>query len=173
MSEPFIGMIAAFAGNFAPKGWALCNGQILSIAQNTALFSILGTTYGGNGIQTFALPNLAGRTIIAPSSTFALGETAGSPTVTILTQNLPAHNHSVNAQAANGSLASPSNALLAQMGAGRDAAQFYSSAPASSPATMNAGMIGNTGGGQPLSVQNPYLVISYIIALVGVFPSRN
>ena len=173
MAEPFIGMIVAFAGNFAPRGWLFCQGQFLSIASNTALFSIIGTYYGGNGTSNFQLPNLQGQTIIAPSSTFVIGESAGSANVTLLTQNLPAHSHNVNAQAGNGSLGDPANALLAQIGTGKNATPFYSSAPASSPVTMNAGMIANTGGNIPISVQNPYLVLNYIIAVQGVFPSRN
>jgi len=177
MSTPFLGMIVPFAGNFAPRGWFLCQGQLLPISQYQALFAILGTTYGGNGTQNFALPNLQGRTIVGQGTSqgvpFVLGQSAGSANVTLLTQNLPAHSHNVNAQAGNGSLGDPANALLAQIGTGKNATPFYSSAPASSPVTMNPGMIANTGGNIPISVQNPYLVINYIIAYEGIFPTRN
>lgn len=178
MTEPYIGEIRAFAGNFAPVGWALCNGQLLSISQNAALFSIIGTYYGGNGVSNFALPDLQGRMLIHQGTgpglpPFVIGQMGGSENATLLQSNLPAHSHSVTADAEAGNVGSPANALIAQNGAGRSAiAQFTNTTP-TAPVTMAPNMIGVTGGSQPFSVQNPYVCITYIIALNGVFPSRG
>ena len=172
MAEPFIGQIIQFGGNFAIRGYALCNGQILSIAQNTALFSILGTTYGGDGQQTFGLPDLRGRVAIhfgqGPGlSDYQLGQRAGTENTTLVAGNLPAHNHPVyaNAGAAGGSR--PAGTVLANSGG----ASIYAAAPDGTQ--MNAGMIGNTGSSQPISILQPYLAINFLIALEGIFPSRN
>jgi len=171
--DPFLGMIAIVPYNFAPFGWALCNGQILSIAQNTALFSLLGTFYGGDGIQTFALPNLQGRVPVHMGSSsqgeFVLGEAGGSDTATLTISQLPAHSHPVNATSNKGNKAGPAGSLPAADAAGLTAE--YSSGAANT--TMSAGMIAPTGSGQPFSVQNPFLVLTYIIALQGTYPSRN
>lgn len=162
MGEPFIGEIRAASWNLAPRGWAFCNGQLLSIAQNQALFSILGTTYGGDGVTTFALPNLQGRVPIEVGNGIVLGESAGSTNVTLTTQQIPAHTHQLFASAAAGS-EDPENK-------GPAGAKAY--APATAPAAMGTS-IGPTGGNQPHDNMQPYLTINFIIALVGIYPSRN
>ena len=169
-----IGEIRLFAGNFAPRNWAFCNGQLLSISQNTALFSILGTTYGGDGRVTFALPDLRSRVPIHPGqgpglSNYVLGQTGGVETVTLTQNQLPSHTHSVNAVANGGNQANPTGNLPAVESTGTS--QNYSNAAATGP--MSAGMIGNTGGNQPFSVVQPHQCLNYIIALYGIFPSRN
>jgi microcystin-dependent protein len=180
MSEPFLGEIRMFGGNFAPRGWAFCNGQLLPISSNTALFSLLGTTYGGDGRTTFALPDLRGRVPMhwgqGPGlSSRSLGESSGSESVTLTSSQMPAHTHSavatVNASArSDGS--SPSGAVPADGGGNN----IYSSAPDGST-TMNGGMvstqIGAAGGSQPHANLQPFLCVSFIIALQGIFPSRN
>jgi microcystin-dependent protein len=174
MATPILGEIRMFGGNFAPRNWAFCNGQLLPIAQNTALFSLLGTTYGGNGINTFALPDLRGR---VPNhfgqgpglSNYTQGQVGGTETVTLLQGNLPAHSHPVNAVTAGGNQASPAANLPAIESTGTSL-NFSSSA---ANATMNAATIGNTGQNLPLPVIQPYLTINFIIALQGIFPSRN
>lgn len=176
MSTPLIGEIKMFAGNFAPKGWALCNGQILAIAQNTALFSILGTTYGGNGTSTFALPDLRSRVPIhagqgAGLSNYVLGEMTGLESVTLLINELPAHTHTVNAVASGGNQASPAGGSLAIESTGTSLDYANSNTTPTSP--MNAAMIGPTGSSLPHNNIQPVLCVNYIIALLGVFPSRN
>ena len=176
MATPFIGQITMFAGNFAPRNYAFCNGQILSIAQNTALFSILGTTYGGNGQTTFALPDLRGRVPIQPGqgpglSNYSLGQQAGTETTTLLVNNLPAHNHpaTVTSNASSGSASDtvPTGNFLA-------ADNQYKN---TSNTTLNASAVtvtvGPSGGGQPFNNVQPYLCINFIIGLQGIFPSRN
>lgn len=163
-----------FAGNFAPKGWALCNGQLLAIAQNTALFSILGTTYGGNGTTTFGLPNLQSRVPIhagtgAGLSTYVLGQQAGVESVTLLTSQMPSHSHTVNAVASGGNQASPEGGSLAVESTGTSL--DYSNAAPTSP--MNPAMIAAIGNDQPHTNIQPYLVVNFIIALQGIFPARN
>lgn len=169
-----IGEIRLFAGNFAPRNWAFCNGQLLSIAQNTALFSILGTTYGGNGQTTFALPDLRSRVPVHPGqgpglSNYVLGQTAGVETVTLTQNQLPSHTHAVNAVANGGNQAAPTGNLPAVESTGTS--QNYSNAAATGQ--MGPNMIGNTGGNQPFTVVQPYQCLNYIIALYGIFPSRN
>lgn len=171
-NSPFIGEIRAVGFNFAPKNWAMCNGQILAIAQNQALFSILGTTYGGNGTTTFALPDLRGRTPIhfgtdPQAGTYTLGQKAGAETVTLQTNEMPAHNHLVKANAtANNEVAT--NNFPAGPPSGNN---VYG--PQSGAATMDPALVPNAGGSQPHSNLQPYLTINYIICLVGIFPSRN
>ena len=165
--EPFIGQIMLFAGNFAPRYWAFCEGQLLPIAQNAALFSILGTTYGGDGITTFALPDLRGRAPIHPGTgpglTYrTLGERGGVESTYLSIANLPSHNHGVPA-AAEGNTDDPSGNYIA--GAGINS--FSTVQNDSSQATAN------TGGGQPVNIMSPYLAMNYCIALQGIFPSRN
>ncbi len=174
MSEPFIGEIRIFAGNFAPRGWQLCQGQILPIAQNTALFSILGVTYGGNGQTTFALPDLRGRYPMQQGqgpglSPRALGEQGGTETVTLLSNQMPAHNHALvcsNAQADQGT--PEGNVLAADQGG-----TTFNFVAAPINATMNPVTIGVAGGSQPHSNMSPFLAINFIIALEGIYPSRN
>lgn len=163
MSEPFIGEVRATGFSIAPRGWALCNGQTLSIAQNQALFSILGTTYGGDGIVTFALPNLQGRVPVGVGNGVTLGESAGSATVTLLTSQIPAHTHAIQASAAAGA-EDPTNQ-------GPAGAKAYG--PATSLVAMAGAAIANAGGSQPHENMQPYLTINYIIALTGIYPSRS
>lgn len=172
-SDPYIGQIAIVGFDFAPRGWASCDGQILSIAQNTALFSLLGTTYGGDGQTTFALPDLRGRVPIhrgqGPGlSNYSLGQSGGSQTITLTTAQLPAHSHSVNAVTTDGNTSIPTGALPAGT---KTLDPEYSNL--TSNTAMSTSMIGSTGGGQPVSIIQPYLTVHYIIALQGVFPPRN
>jgi microcystin-dependent protein len=141
----------------------------MSIAQNTALFSLIGTFYGGNGIQTFALPNLQGMAPVHQGPGFVIGQTGGSDVATLTPNHLPAHTHAVNATTNKGNKAGPAGSLPAADAAGITAE--YSSAAGNT--TMNPAMIAPTGSGQPFSIQNPYLVLNYIIALAGIFPSRS
>jgi microcystin-dependent protein len=169
MATPFIGQISMFAFNFPPRSWAQCNGQLLAIAQNQALFSLLGTTYGGNGTTTFALPDLRGRTPLhwgqGPGlSNRTLGQNGGEENHTLITTEMPAHNHLMNANSGSPTASSPS---------GNFAAQNTSAYSTTSNATMNSADIGNMGGSQPHPNQSPYLVINICIALAGIFPSRN
>lgn len=171
--DPFIGEVKLFAGNFAPRGWAFCDGQLLPISQNTALFSILGTTYGGDGRTTFALPDLRGRAPIGPRhgaglSDYRLGQKGGTEHVTLTVSQMPSHNHSINAVSATGNNAAPQNNLLANT-AGLD--REYSNA--NHDVQMNPNMVGNNGGNQSHENRQPYLAINYIIALQGIFPSRS
>lgn len=174
MSEPFIGQIMMAGFNFAPRGWALCNGQLMSIAQNTALFSLLGTYYGGDGRVTFGLPNLQGRATIQQGqgpglSPYTIGEMSGEPNVSLISTEMPMHTHLPNSLSSPGSQASPVNALWAGEAAG--ITFTYATGPAN--ATMNVMAIGLAGGSQPHSNQQPYLAITFCIALEGIYPSRN
>jgi len=176
MSDPFIAEIKMFAGNFAPKNYAFCSGQILTIAQNTALFSLVGTTYGGNGTTTFGLPDLRGRGAIqqgqGPGLTqYVLGQQAGTETVTLSTAQLPQHSHTPQASSAAGNSANPSGNTWAASVGGRTPPPLYSN---TAPNTlMSANALASNGGGLPHENRQPYLVVNYIIALSGIFPSRN
>ena len=180
MTAPYLGMIQSFAFPFAPKGWALCNGQLLAIQQNQALFSLLGTTYGGNGTQNFGLPNLQSRTPLGygngTTGTYTLGEIAGVENVTLLTTQLPQHNHLLSGNTTAGSTDTPaSNTSLANgtnVGSpGPFTVQMYSSATPSGQLASQS--VGNYGSSLPHPNLMPYLVINFCIALSGVFPSRN
>jgi len=171
VSDQYLGEIRMFGFNFAPQGWAFCNGQILPISQNTALFSLLGTTYGGNGTSTFGLPNLQGRVAIHQGqglglSPYDLGQVGGTETVTLTQNQMPQHNHSVNASSAPGTGGRPGGAVLA-----RAPDDVY--AASSDGTTMLANMVGTAGGSQPHSNIQPYVVVTFCIALQGIFPSRN
>jgi microcystin-dependent protein len=179
--EPFIGEIMLFAGNFAVRGYALCDGQILSIAQNTALFSILGTTYGGNGQTTFALPDLRGRSPMhfgqGPGlSSRSLGEVAGHESNSLNINQMPAHNHGLNVSTVAANAISPAGKILAEVngsledGSGVTMNAFTNT---SSNAVAAPASIGLAGGSQPFDNMAPYLALNYQIALEGVFPSRN
>ena len=176
MSDPFIGQITMFGGNFAPRGWAFCDGQLLAISQNTALFSILGTTYGGDGVSTFALPDLRGRASIHPGhgpglSQYHLGEKGGAETVTLTTAQIPSHSHALNINSSNGNTANGTNAVLAGFGTSAPpVGNFTSSAP---NAAASATSISNTGGSQAHSNVQPFLCVNFIIATVGIYPSRS
>jgi microcystin-dependent protein len=172
MAEPFVGQILTAAFNFAPKGFALCAGSLLSIAQNQALFSLLGTTYGGDGITTFKLPDLRGRVTNhmgqGPGlSNYVEGESAGTENVTLYPSNLPQHNHLVNASTAGGAT-TPIGSFPGVDGG--EKALVY--APGAN-GVMNATMVGLAGGNQPHNNMQPYLVINFCIALYGIYPSRN
>lgn len=165
MSEPFIGEIRQAAFGIVPKGWAPCNGQLLSIAQNQALFSILGTSFGGDGITTFALPNLQGRVPVGVGSNIMLGESGGQSTHTLIQTELPTHNHTVSASTADASIDDPTGGVFA-------GAKVYVP-PASVPGAMSPTIVQPTGGSQPHNNMAPYLTINFIIALTGIFPSRS
>lgn len=173
MSEPFLGEIRHFAFNFAPRGWMACQGQMLSIAQNTALFSILGTTYGGNGQTTFALPNLAGRTPIQQGqgpglSSYDLGEQLGAETVTLTAAQVPPHTHLVSAVAAVGTSDAPAGNTLAQSSIRSD---LYAAATPNT--AMSSLAVNPAGGGLPHNNMPPFLAVGFCIATQGIFPSRN
>lgn len=170
--DAYLGMIIMFGGNFAINGWALCQGQLLSIAQNTALFSILGTTYGGNGTTTFGLPDLRGRTPVGmgngPGLTpIVLGQVAGTENVSILTTNLPPHNHPLSGSSLAGNANLPTGAIPANSG---NLDKEYTTDFSANVAMIPTGLTGNS---VPLAIRNPYLGINFQIALVGIFPSRN
>ena len=176
MADPFVAEIRIFPFNFAPKGWAFCAGQLLPISQNTALFSLLGTTYGGDGKSTFALPNMQGNAPMHPGqgpglSLHDLGEMSGTQFVTLLESEIPAHAHFVDrALAANGDKQGPDGGVFAQAAAGRGTAILYHEAPATGQINPNSLTI--TGGGQPHNNMQPYLTLNFCIALQGVFPAR-
>jgi microcystin-dependent protein len=180
--EGTIAEIRMFAGNFAPKNWAFCNNQILSIASNTALFSLLGTTYGGNGQTTFALPDLRGRVPVGTGQgpglpVYQLGQLGGTPTVTLTTANMPSHNHpltgAVTPQVNNDTAGLTDDATNKRLGASGNlftatASDLVNMAPAAS--TLAVGLNGSN---QPFSIMPPYEGMNYIICMFGIFPSRN
>lgn len=174
MAEPFIGQIIHVPFTYAPRGYAYCNGQLLSIASNQALFSILGTTYGGDGRTTFALPNLQGRVPIGSGqgpglSNRILGATGGEDAHTLVTGEIAAHNHTMYCDSQSGAAMTPGGNLFAQEGSG--SAVLYSDQVPN--ATMNPNAIGNTGGNQPHLNVMPTIAISFCIATQGIYPSRN
>ena len=171
MSEAFIGEIRMFGGNFAPVDWAFCDGSVLPISQYEPLFALIGTTYGGDGQTTFALPDLRGRLPVHQGSgpglsTYVLGQMAGSETVTLTSQQLPAHTHAAQGQSAVGDQAGPGGGVWAASAQN----QFSANAPI---AAMSTAAIGATGGSQQHDNMAPYQVVSFIICLFGIFPSRN
>jgi microcystin-dependent protein len=166
MSEPFLGQVKLVAFSFAPHGYALCNGQLLPISQNTALFSLLGTTFGGNGTTTFALPNLQSRTPIHSGNGFTLGQQGGEENHTLILGEMPAHTHLVLGDSAEAAQGSP----VGNTWSAKAASTPFS---ASTNTHLNGGALAVTGGGQPHPNLQPYLVINFVIALAGVFPSRN
>ena len=165
MSEPFQSEIRIMSFYFPPKGWALCNGQVLPISQNQALFSLLGTTYGGDGRTTFALPNLQGRTPIHRSATYPQGQAGGEENHTLTQSEMPSHTHVLQASPGAGTQAGGGNAVLANAGS-----DLY--VPPGSLTQMNVGAVGPTGA-EPYSNMQPYLTLSFCIALVGIYPSRD
>ncbi len=176
MSQPFLGEIRIFGFNFAPQGWAMCQGQILPIAQNTALFALLGTTYGGNGTSTFALPNFQGRVPVnqgqgAGLSLYNLGQSGGARTVTLNTNQMPAHSHGVQCLAGGGNSNTPINNGFAEVTAGRGMVNLY--AATSDGTTMNAAALSSVGGGGAHNNMAPYLGVNFCIALQGIVPARN
>jgi microcystin-dependent protein len=168
MSTPFLGEIRIFGGTFAPRGFAFCQGQIMSIAQNSALFALLGTTYGGDGVTTFALPDLRGRVPVHQGqgpglSYYFLGQSGGSESVTLTTNQMPVHGHAAACNSSPGTSPDPSN-------------NFWAASAELNPytnQTPNASMVQSAGGSQPHTNILPYTVLSFIIAVEGIFPSRN
>ena len=169
MAEPFMSEIRIMSFNFAPKGWALCNGQLLPINQNQALFSLLGTTYGGNGQTTFALPDLRGRIPIHTGDGHTLGERAGQTAHTLVNSEMPAHTHIASGTSSNADSPIPTGNYLGA------ANNLYGPVPASqaSLTTLNPSTISNAGGSQPHDNMQPYLTLNFCIALQGIFPSQN
>ena len=174
MSEPFLGEIRPFGFNFAPRGWAMCAGQMLSISQNTALFSLLGTTYGGNGQTTFGLPDLRGRAPVHPGNGPGLpfvgqGDLGGTEAVTLLPQQLPSHGHVTRASADLAAGSSPAGNLMGAKG--RGGVDVY--AAATNFTALAPGAVGSAGSSQAHNNMQPSLVVNFCIALEGIFPSRN
>jgi microcystin-dependent protein len=165
MAEPFIGEVKIVGFNFAPRGWAFCNGQLLPIAQNQALFSLLGTMYGGNGQTTFALPDLRGRVPIHMGNGFTQGQSGGEENHALTINELPIHTHLPQGDSGSANAGTP----VGNTWAAQDAAPYASTANVA----MNATTIGTAGGSQPHSNLSPYLTLNFCIALVGIFPSRN
>lgn len=176
MSEPYVAQITMFAGNFAPRGWAFCDGQLLAVSQNDALFSLLGTIYGGDGRTTFGLPDLRGRAAMHAGngpglSSYRLGAKGGQERVTLTTNQMPSHNHDVTmrAEMRGGSVTDPAGNMLAA------GSPIYRGNAAADDVDMDPGMIrqGNVGGSQPHNNLSPFLAVNYIIALFGIYPSRS
>ena len=166
MAEPFLAEIKIIGFNFAPRGWAYCDGQILPINQNQSLYSLLGTTYGGDGRTTFALPDLRSRTPIHKGDGFALGQKSGEETVTLAVAQMPNHNHFAVASTMDANQRSPDGTILAK------SPMLYAE-PTSGVTELRSGTVVNTGGSQPHNNMQPYQTLGFCIALQGLFPSRN
>jgi microcystin-dependent protein len=178
MANPYLGEIRLFAFGYAPQGWMLCNGQTLSIAQYSALYSLLGTTYGGDGVTTFNLPNLQSRVPVhfgqgAGLSSYSMGEATGSETVTLNATQMPSHTHAVNATTGSGSQSSPAGNYLASPGASPHGTTVAPYAPSNSgnATTLSGATIGAAGGSQPHSNLQPVLCVSFCICVSGLFPA--
>jgi microcystin-dependent protein len=172
MSQPYVGEIRMFGGNFAPAGWAFCSGQLVAISENEVLFNLIGTTYGGDGVQTFGLPDLQGRLPIhmgtdpSTGTTFIIGEKSGTETVTLTTSQIPSHAHNAMGKSANGNQPGPGGGVWATSSLN----QF---ATAAADTNLNVLAIANDGGNQPHENMMPFLCVSFIISLFGIFPSQN
>jgi len=181
MSAPFIGQIAIFGFQFAPQGWAFCQGQMMAIAQNVQLFEILRTTYGGNGQSNFALPNLQGIPVGAGQgsgrSNYKLGQAGGDANVTLTSQQMPSHSHAFNAVTSQATSASPQGNQLAKAWKAQaktdSVASFYSDNPGSAKTALAPNAIGPSGSGHPHNNMQPYSCVNVVIALQGIFPSQN
>jgi len=172
MSEPFLAELKVVSFNFAPKGWTMCNGQLLPINQNQAIFSLLGTTFGGNGQTTFALPNLQGRipVHVGAGNASVMGQAYGEYNHTLTISELPAHTHPMGVSSGPASQAAPASAIYADTSSTQGLNAYKTTGGGQS---MNPGVISNVGGSQPHQNTMPYLVLNWIIALQGIFPSRN
>ena len=166
MSQPYIGEIRIFAGNFAPDGWAFCDGSLLAISNNDVLFNLIGTTYGGDGQETFALPNLSSRIPVGVGPNRQLGQAAGQETVTLNSFQLPVHSHRPQASTREGTAQGPRNRVWAASGA-----KPYTSQEADVP--MSTSALSSAGGNEPHENMPPYLVVNYIISLFGIYPSAS
>ena len=165
MAQPYVGEIRMFAGNFAPAGWQFCEGQLLPISENATLFQLIGTTYGGDGQSTFALPDLRGRIPIHQGNGFILAETGGAEEITLTINQIAAHSHPLLASTSIGDQQNTSNTMLAQS----SAAKLYT--PLASNTTLRPTAVSSTGGSQPHTNFQPYLCVDFIISLFGIFPS--
>lgn len=176
MGQPFIGEIRMFGGNFAPAGWAFCDGQTIPISENDALFNLIGTTYGGDGQETFQLPNLQSRVPIhmgtQGGTTYQLAEAAGTESVTLSAQQIPIHNHALMATSSTGSVSSPSGNVLALPSAPATVVNPLVYGTDAPQTALSPNAVGVQGGSQPHENMQPYLVISYIISLYGIFPHQ-
>lgn len=178
MGTPYLSEIRLVSFNFPPKGWAFCNGQLLPINQNQALFALMGTTYGGDGRVNFALPNLQGRTPLHFGNGFTLGQNGGAESHTLTIQEMPAHTHplmaaSGTAASTNVPIANPPNDLTTKVLANTAAPMYASPGSGQNNVLMDPSTISNVGGSQPHTNMQPYLVLNFIIALQGIFPSQN
>jgi microcystin-dependent protein len=169
MSQPYVGEIRMFAGNFAPVGWNLCQGQLLAISQNAALFNLIGTTYGGDGITTFALPNLQSRVPVHQANGFSVGQSAGEETVTLTVSQIPSHSHVPQANSKAGTANGPGSNVWASSAT---ANQFSTAAP-NVANTLAANAVASAGSSQPHDNMVPFLVINFIISMFGIFPTQN
>lgn len=170
MAQPYIGEIRMFAGNFAPAGWHFCDGALMPISENDTMFNLIGTTYGGDGQSTFALPDLRGRVPMHEGNSVVLAQTGGAEEVTLTTQQIPAHNHAVQATA-SGQVLAPTNAIVSVPTSTQQGLQLF--APSGTNTALAAGSIANAGGSQPHENIQPYLCVSFIISLFGVFPTQT
>lgn len=181
MDQPFIGVIFAHAGSFAPYGWALCQGQMQAISNNETLYALIGTNFGGDGVQTFALPDLRGRIPVGQGqgpglSNYVIGQVSGTESVTLLATQMPSHTHFVNTVNSQGNTAVPNSSsyiagTYSGSGGSSTAVNFYGAT--SSGATLAPTTVGTSGSSQPISIMQPILATQYIISLFGIFPSRN
>jgi microcystin-dependent protein len=167
MADAYVGEIRMFAGNFAPVGWAFCDGQLLPISENEILFNVIGTTYGGDGQANFALPDLRGRIPVHMGANIQIGQSGGTESVTLLSNQIPAHSHPAFAKSANGDQTSPGATTTWA------ASTLNQYSPVAANANMNAAAIGLTGGSQSHNNMMPYLTVSFIISLFGLFPNPN
>ena len=166
MSSPFVGEIRMFGGNFAPAGWAFCSGQLMAISENDVLFNLIGTTYGGDGQQTFALPDLQGRLPMHQGNSHVIGEKSGVESVTLTTQQIPLHNHAPLSVSGNGNQSTPQGGVWAGV-----TTSIYTSNPPN--IAFNPALGGNAGGSQPHENLMPYLAVSFIISLYGIYPTQS
>ena len=170
MSSPYVGELRMFGGNFAPAGWAFCNGQSLPISENEVLFQLIGTTYGGDGEETFNLPNLQGRVPIHQGPGFQIGESGGVPSVTLTSQQMPTHGHVLQGSTATASGTNPQNSVFAHLPDAGVQSAYGSTAPFGA---IDSSSVSPVGGSQPHDNMQPYLAVNFIISLFGIFPQQS